>query len=83
MLNFNELASGTSFGKMHITEPPFCVTNEEGEEVVNQYFTVDNGEVKTLGPVMPSMLTTQEDIIHKDCLCYLMERLPLETLVVR
>ena len=75
--NFNELQAGASFGKLHITEPPFCVTSEAGEEIVGQYFTVDNGEVKTLCPVMPSMLTTQEEIIRKDCLCYLMERYPL------
>ena len=79
-LNFNELETGTSFGRMHVTESPFCVTNEDGQEVVDQYFTVENSEVKTICPVMPSMLTTQEDIIRKDCLCYLMERFPLEHL---
>jgi len=76
-LNFTELATGTSFGKVVVNEPPFHVTNEAGEEVSNQYFNVVDGEVKTTCPVMPSMLTTQEDIIRKDCLCYLMERLPL------
>jgi len=76
-LNFNELTKGTSFGKVHINEAPFNITNESGDEVTNQYFSVDDGEVKTTCPVMPSMLTTQEDIIRKDCLCYLMERLPL------
>jgi succinylglutamate desuccinylase len=76
-LNFNELHTGTSFGKVHVSESPFCVANEDGEEVKDQYFTVDNGLVKTICPVMPSMLTTQEEIIRNDCLCYLMERYPL------
>jgi succinylglutamate desuccinylase len=76
-LNFNELQTGTSFGKVHVSESPFCVANEDGEEVKNQYFNVDNGLVKTICPVMPSMLTTQEEIIRNDCLCYLMERYPL------
>ena len=80
-LNFNELQTGASFGKVHITEPPFNVTNESGDEVTNQYFTVENGEVKTITPLMPSMLTTQEDIIRKDCLCYLMERFPFENII--
>lgn len=76
--NFTELAPGTSFGKVHLNEPPFTVTSESGDEVASQYFNVDNGEVKTRCEVMPSMLTVEEDIIRKDCLCYLMERFPLE-----
>ncbi len=77
-LNFTELQPGAFFGKTRITEVPFSVTSETGGEVAERYFTVSGGEVKTACPVMPSMLTTEEEIIRKDCLCYLMERFPLE-----
>jgi succinylglutamate desuccinylase len=79
-LNFTELSAGTPFGKTHIAGQPFCVTNEAGEEVADQYFAVENGEVKTTVPLMPSMLTTDEDVIRKDCLCYIMERMALESI---
>ncbi len=42
------------------------------------YFSYDNYEIRTRVPLMPSMLTLDSQVIRQDCLCYLMERLPLE-----
>ena len=77
--NFSELPIGSVFG--HVKdgiEQPLSVVNEVNEEVFDKYFAIRNNEVQTNHHLMPSMLTTDEDVIHKDCLCYLMERLHLE-----
>ena len=45
------------------------------QAVQERYFAVDNGELVTTRPVMPSMFTLDMKIIRQDCLGYLMERL--------
>jgi hypothetical protein len=40
---------------------------------------VSNGEVLLKRRTMPAMLTTDARIVREDCLCYLMERLSLES----
>ena len=81
-MNFSELDAGTRWAKVQNLEPDadpvLTVMSEKGEDVVSRYFSQDNGELTTRCPIMPSMLTTQEEIIHKDCLCYLMERMKLK-----
>lgn len=56
--------------------------DEQGKDVADRYFSFDEGIIKTQIPVMPSMLTTKEEIIRQDCLCYMMERiaLPVESI---
>jgi len=74
-LNFRELPSGTSFGLAGSSvEIPFDVLNEKDVNVGGRYFELDQAEIKTLTPLMPSMLTRDETVIRQDCLCYLMER---------
>lgn len=75
-LNFQEVAVGTILGHVNCGNSPCLqVLNEEGQEVVEQYFSIENGTLRFSVPVMPSMLTLDEQIIRQDCLCYLMERL--------
>jgi len=75
-LNFRELPKGTSLG--HI-EPNHGlgleVRDENGKDVTGLYFALEDGEIKLRTPVMPSMLTTNHQVIRQDCLCYLMERM--------
>lgn len=82
LMNFSELETGTCWASVQNLEadadPVLTVMSESGEDVVTRYFSQDNGELTTKCPIMPSMLTTQEEIIHKDCLCYLMERMQLK-----
>ncbi|MCG6872424.1 MAG: M14 family metallopeptidase [Gammaproteobacteria bacterium] len=74
-MNFRELAPGTVLARCH-GQPSLCleVTNEDGEDVANDYFERHRDEIRTRVPVMPAMLTASEDVIRVDCLCYLMER---------
>jgi len=76
-LNFRELPPGTRLGEFNIKDntPPLRVKNENGEEVTERYFSFENNELNTLRPVMPSMFTLNTEIIHQDCLGYLMERM--------
>lgn len=76
-LNFRELPPGTSLGEFNITDntPPLRVKDENGAEVTDRYFSFENNELNTLRPVMPSMFTLDTEIIHQDCLGYLMERM--------
>jgi succinylglutamate desuccinylase len=78
-MNFSELDAGRIFARVQDgIEQPFSVIDEQGEQVFDRYFRISGNELQNRCPLMPSMLTTDVDIIHKDCLCYIMERLHLE-----
>jgi len=76
-LNFQELPKGARLGSLRpgIAGCLLDVRDERGREVCGEYFSAEDGEVRTLRPVMPSMLTLNENVIRQDCLCYLMERI--------
>ncbi|MDH5230201.1 MAG: M14 family metallopeptidase [Gammaproteobacteria bacterium] len=75
-LNFREISAGTVIA---YTDPNkevhLSVTDEAGLEVENDYFVVENSEIRFAQDMMPSMLTLDERVIRQDCLCYLMKRM--------
>ncbi len=74
-LNFHEVPAGTVFGWIRNgARPGLEVHDEQGVNVTERYFTVNDFELLTACPIMPSMLTLDERIVRQDCLCYLMER---------
>lgn len=76
--NFHELQPGTQLARVnHERAMPLSVRNEFGKDVTERYFTVRDGYLCTLIPVMPSMITLNVEVVKQDCLCYLMERLDL------
>lgn len=76
--NFSELPAGTRLGYYrHNGDVALQAWDELGNEVSGRFFELRDGAIYTRIPVMPSMLTLNTDIIRQDCLCYLMERLPL------
>ncbi len=75
-LNFRELPSGTLLAQAKSVRARLEAWDESGMDVAERFFSNDNGSLKTRLPVMPSMLTLNEEVIRQDCLCYLMERLP-------
>ena len=78
-LNFRDLPAGTRLARVAAAcRQPLLVMDEDGREVTQRYFEVRGGELRTLRPVMPSMLTLNGQVIRQDCLCYLMERLAYE-----
>lgn len=77
--NFRELEPGTRLGMVSDANlMPLRARNETGQDISDYYFEVKAGELITRRPVMPAMLTRDTRIIRQDCLCYLMERLPLK-----
>lgn len=76
--NFQELEAGKLFGEtQNSNQEVLLVTSEKGENVFDEYFQIKSGELRTRKPVMPSMLTSNLQVIRQDCLCYLMERYDL------
>ena len=50
------------------------VMTVQGEDVTEEYFAVNNGILENRKPIMPSMFSTDAEIVGSDCLCYLMRR---------
>lgn len=74
-LNFRELPAGTTLARVNNKDKwSLDVRDETGVEVTRKYFTVADGELRTVTSFMPSMLSVNEMAIRQDCLCYLMER---------
>ena len=75
-LNFRELPAGTQLGWLKDKrQVALEVCDDNGQEVYENYFSVDGGALVTTRPFMPSMFTLDEKIIRQDCLGYLMEKL--------
>ncbi len=74
-LNFRELPAGTLLGCVHAGRGlGLEVSDEQGVDVTDRYLLTEQRELKLKVPVMPSMLTTDRQVVRQDCLGYLMER---------
>lgn len=79
-LNFRELPAGTALAKIKHRQAVWVdVRDAHGADVSQRYFHISDDELRTALPVMPAMLSKSAEAIRQDCLCYLMERYPLET----
>lgn len=78
-MNFSELTEGTTIGTVNrsVSSLPLSVIDDDDNEVADRFFRLEGNRVTTACHLMPSMLSTDEDIIRQDCFCYLMERLTL------
>jgi len=78
-LNFTAVAVGQRLARINPDKAVYLqAIDEKGHDVAERYFNNDNGEITIEQSVMPSMLTTKEEIIRQDCLCYMMEKIELE-----
>ena len=76
-LNFTNISTGTTFGKINHVRLPIIAKNENGDDVTSRFFRYDRQQLVINRPAMPSMLTLDERVIRQDCLCYLMERIEI------
>ncbi|MEE8514770.1 MAG: peptidase M14, partial [Gammaproteobacteria bacterium] len=53
------------------------VKEASGRDALDRFFAIENNTLRAAAPLIPSMLSTNVDLIRQDCLCYLMERYPL------
>jgi hypothetical protein len=78
IMNFTEIPSGTVLGHVRPdSNMPVSAKDENGIDVTERFFQIHNDELHIKRKTMPSMLTLDERVIRQDCLCYLMERIPL------
>lgn len=76
--NFRELPRGSCIGKVNSNKGnPLIITDEQGEDVSQDYFSIIDGDLISNREIIPAMITLNTDVIKKDCLCYLMEHYPL------
>ncbi len=76
--NFTELEATTPLARLrHGISRPLQAIDERGQDVSEQFFYCQQGQLFSRRVFMPSMLTTDIALIEQDCLCYLMERYPL------
>jgi len=74
-LNFQELRVGTRIGRIcQNANARLEAWDNNGNDIGDELFSYDNGEILTRKRLMPSMLTLNEKVIQQDCLCYVMER---------
>ncbi|MFQ6023742.1 MAG: M14 family metallopeptidase [Acidiferrobacterales bacterium] len=74
-LNFRELPLDTTLGWVRPgSDARLDVHDEHGQGVNERFFSLENGEIRTVAPIIPSMLTLSAESIRQDCFCYIMER---------
>ena len=77
-MNFTEIPPGTVLGTSRKNATlPLIAKDEYGNDVTNDFFSFQNGDLQINRRTMPSMLTLDERVIKQDCFCYLMERIHL------
>ena len=77
LFNFSELDANTEWAEVQNKKVRLSVTNENGEDVFDEFFLNKEGKLITKKVIMPAMLTSDHKVIEQDCLCYLMERYEL------
>ncbi len=74
LLNFRPLSSGTVLGQQRQgNESALIVYSEKDEDITDDFLSVIDGEIVLNRPAIPSMLTTNSQVIRDDCLGYFME----------
>ena len=77
-LNFSELAPGTPLARARLPARALLwVSGGDGTNRWERFFGVRDGHLVLRERLMPAMLTRSIAAVRQDCLCYLMERLPL------
>lgn len=74
--NFRELEPGTVLGRTRAAARLHAF-DDAGRDVSHELLAASDGEIRLAKRLMPAMLTRDVRVVRQDCLCYLMERLPL------
>ncbi len=72
--NFTELPEGSLIGWRFNPELNLAVMDESDRDVESDFIEYRGREIRLKRPVVPSMFSLDEQIVHQDCLGYLMER---------
>ncbi len=77
--NFHELPANSLIGWRYNPAMQLSVIDENDMEVESCFLEYTNTEIRLKRAVVPSMFTTNEHIVHQDCLGYFMERFAVPT----
>lgn len=77
-LNFTEMPPGTRLARVERPGATLRARGTDGGDCTGAWFRADDGQLVTLRPAMPAMLTTHAEAVRQDCLCYLMERVSID-----
>lgn len=76
--NFGSIPAGSVIAKIKPGVPmPLCVTNNHGTQITEDFFRIEGGALKANRSFIPSMASTDVDVVRQDCLFYVMEELAL------
>lgn len=76
-LNFRDVPAGTVLGTIRAGDSlPLHALDPSGVDVTARHLRRDGDHLVAAADLLPAMLTTDVRIVHQDCLCYLMERVP-------
>ena len=76
--NFRDVPRGTVLASIRSdANAVLDVKDVSGQDALERFFAIENQTLIAAAPLIPSMLSTNADLIRQDCLCYLMERYPL------
>ncbi len=73
--NFTRLKTDSLFARTRLDTLPFVINNESNENVTDEFFYLDGGDIRLRRDVILSMYTTRAEAIRQDCLCYFMEQI--------
>ncbi|MCG8325920.1 MAG: peptidase M14, partial [Thiotrichales bacterium] len=78
VLNFQTLPEGKVLGRVNNGDGRALeIRDEQGNEVFDQYFNIDDDQLRLRRDIVPAMITIDHEAIRKDCFFYIMERYPL------
>lgn len=76
--NFADLPAGVACGRLRAGAVRPEVLAEDGSQVFDEYFSVEDGLLRLRRATTPAMLTLDSRVVRQDCLCYLMDHYPHE-----
>jgi len=76
-LNFLELPENKLLGRRFNSNLKLSIKDKNGNEVGKSFIRYDGDEIRLTRPAIPSLFTTNENIVYQDCLGYLMQRYAL------
>ncbi|HPQ94156.1 MAG: succinylglutamate desuccinylase/aspartoacylase family protein [Thiothrix sp.] len=77
-MNFRPQPAGTVFAHLRPgSKANLLAFDDAGNELGNRYFLHTPDKLVLSQAMIPAMLTHDETVIRQDCLCYLLERIPV------
>lgn len=76
--NFGLIKAGQSLAFLNDGATlPLEALDNDGRDITANLFNISGGELVAVRPIIPSMATTNADVIRQDCLFYVMEEIEL------